>query len=49
MKVEIDTKEKSVYLTANDRAMNLQTLDKWIEALRTARRWLKRQTPEQTK
>lgn len=40
MKVEISTKDRSVYVVANDIAKDLETLDKWLKALRAARRWL---------
>lgn len=43
MKVEINTKDKSVWVSANDIATDLAVLDRWVAALRIARRWLKRE------
>lgn len=43
MKVEINTKDKSVWVFANDIASNLETIDKWIAALRIARNWLRKE------
>lgn len=46
MKVQIDTKERSVYISANDITKSLEELDQWIAALRHARRWLKKERGE---
>ncbi len=48
MKVEINTKERSVYVVANDITKELEIIDKWIEALRVARRWLRKEIEEST-
>jgi hypothetical protein len=41
MKVEMNTKDRTVYVTANDIAHNLKVIDEWIKALNVARRWLR--------
>lgn len=43
MKVEISTKDRSVYMAGNDMALDLETIDKWIKALRVAREWLRKE------
>ncbi len=43
MKVEINTKDRTVYVQANDMAGNLDQIDRWISAIRTGRAWLKRE------
>lgn len=44
MKVEINTKDRTIYVVANDIAQDLETVDKWIKALRVARGWLRKET-----
>lgn len=43
MKVEINTKDRSVYVAANDMAHDLETIDKWLKALKVAREWLRKE------
>lgn len=43
MKVEISTKDKSVFVSSNDMATSLETIDKWIKALTVAREWLRKE------
>ena len=43
MRVEIDTSCKKVTVTANESAITLATVDKWIKALRVAREWLRKE------
>lgn len=47
MKVEINTKERTVYIVAHDIASSLETIDKWLKAIRIARRWLRRELEQQ--
>jgi hypothetical protein len=42
VKVEIDTKDKSVYIQANEITRSIVTIDKWIKTLRMAREWLRK-------
>lgn len=46
MKVEINTKDKMVWVSANDTAHSLETIDKWLKALRVAREWLRKELIE---
>jgi hypothetical protein len=43
VKVEINTKEKSVYVSANDVVKELNTVDQWIKAMQVSRAWLKKE------
>lgn len=43
MKVELNTKEKSVCITANEIGRDLATLDCWIKSLKVAREWLRKE------
>jgi hypothetical protein len=43
VKVEIDTYNRKVTMTANDSATSPATVDKWIKALRVARDWLRKE------
>jgi hypothetical protein len=43
MKVEMNTKDRTVYVVANDIAQDLETIDKWLKALRVAREWLRKE------
>lgn len=43
MKVEINTKDRTVYVVANEIALDLETMDKWLKALRVAREWLRKE------
>ena len=43
MKVEINTKERTVFVAANDIAKDTATIDKWIEALKVSRTWLRKE------
>jgi len=43
MKVEINTKDKTVYVIANDIAQDLATIDKWMKAMKVAREWLRKE------
>jgi hypothetical protein len=42
MKVELNTKDKTVYVDANDIAQELAKIDEWIKVLQVARAWLKK-------
>jgi ribosome-binding factor A len=43
MKVQVDTKDTTVYISANDIAQDLETIDKWIKALKIAREWMRKE------
>lgn len=45
MKVEINTEDKSVYVSATDYVKRVEELDEMIKLLRVARRWLKQARP----
>lgn len=40
MKVQIDTKDQTVYVQSNHIAKDLEAIDGWIKVLRIARKWL---------
>jgi len=40
VKVQIDTKDRTVYVCANHIAQDVKPIDDWIKALRIARKWL---------
>lgn len=43
MKVEMNTKDRTVYVVANDIAQELATIDAWLKALKVARGWLSKE------
>jgi hypothetical protein len=43
MKVEINTKDLSVYVQGNDITSDPLVIDQWITALRVAREWLRQE------
>ena len=43
MKVELNTKDKTVYVNANDVAEDIDTIDQWVKALQIARAWLRKE------
>jgi hypothetical protein len=43
MKVQIDTFDRSVHISANDSTKDLETMDKWIKAIKVAREWLRKE------
>jgi hypothetical protein len=49
MKVEINTKESTIYLSANETANTVEIIDKWIETLHVVRRWLKKELEQKAK
>lgn len=43
MKVEMNTKDRTVYVMANDIAQDLATIDAWLKALKVARGWMRKE------
>jgi len=43
MNVEMRTKDRQVYVQANDIAANLETIDLWIKTLKVAREWMRKE------
>lgn len=43
MKVEMNTKDRTIYIMANDIAQDLATVDKWLKAMKVAREWLRKE------
>jgi ribosome-binding factor A len=43
MRVQMDTKDRTIYVSANDIAHDLETVDKWLKAMKVAREWLRKE------
>lgn len=43
MKVEIDTKERAVFVSAHQVTKDPAVIENWIKALRVAQKWLREQ------